>query len=140
MTPGMNLNTYKTTDHRQLSLRTVIIVPTPTLPAVLNMRVRYWRLSITEVLHAAYPAEKANHWDIKCMQANTNTLESFGIAMAHPLIRSLYTGYVFTITMFLRKSLTIWLHSCNLISEESYFQCIAGASYKGQESLPTEAQ
>src|SRR5215210_3321450 len=76
MTPGMNLNTYKTTDHRQLSLRTVIIVPTPTLPAVLNMRVRYWRLSITEVLHAAYPAEKANHWDIKCMQGE---YEHFGV-------------------------------------------------------------
>ena len=72
----MNLNTYKTTDHRQLSLRTVIIVPTPTLPAVLNMRVRYWRLSITEVLHAAYPAEKANHWDIKCMQGE---YEHFGV-------------------------------------------------------------
>src|SRR5919107_2036087 len=60
----------------QLSLRTVIIVPTPSLPAVLDMRVRYWRLNITEVLNAAYPAEKANHWDIKCMQGE---YEHFGV-------------------------------------------------------------
>ena len=32
------------------------------------MRVRYWRLGITDVLNATYPAEKANHWDIKCIQ------------------------------------------------------------------------
>src|SRR5215207_2504876 len=129
-----------TTDHRQLSLRTVIIVPTPTLPAVLNMRVRYWRLSITEVLHAAYPAEKANHWDIKCMQGEYEHFGVFWYRYGTPFDKEPVHGYVFTITMFLRKSLTIWLHSCNLISEESYFQCIAGASYKGQESLPTEAQ
>jgi hypothetical protein len=40
----------------------------PKLPAVYYMRVRYWRLSITDVLNATYPAEKTNHWDIKCMQ------------------------------------------------------------------------
>ena len=40
------------------------------------MRVRYWRLSITDVLHATYPAEKANHWDIKCMQGE---YEHFGV-------------------------------------------------------------
>ena len=27
------------------------------------MRVRYWRLSITDVLNATYPAEKANHYN-----------------------------------------------------------------------------
>jgi hypothetical protein len=42
----------------------------------LNMRVRYWRLSITDVLHANYPVEKANHWDIKCMQGE---YEHFGV-------------------------------------------------------------
>jgi hypothetical protein len=32
-----------------------------------DMRLRYWRLGITDVLSANYPAEKVNHWDIKCM-------------------------------------------------------------------------
>ena len=40
------------------------------------MRVRYWRLNITEVLQAEYPQEKANHWDIKCMQGE---YEHFGV-------------------------------------------------------------
>jgi hypothetical protein len=40
------------------------------------MRVRYWRLVITDVLSADYPAEKANHWDIKCMQGE---YEHFGV-------------------------------------------------------------
>jgi hypothetical protein len=40
------------------------------------MRVRYWRLSITDVLNATYPAEKTNHWDIKCMQGEH---EHFGV-------------------------------------------------------------
>ncbi len=40
------------------------------------MRVRYWRLGITDVLNAGYPAESANHWDIKCMQGE---YEHFGV-------------------------------------------------------------
>jgi hypothetical protein len=32
------------------------------------MRVRYWRLGIADVQEAKYPIEKANHWEIKCMQ------------------------------------------------------------------------
>lgn len=40
------------------------------------MRVRYWRLGITELLNADYPAEKANHWEIKCMQGE---YEHFGV-------------------------------------------------------------
>ena len=40
------------------------------------MRVRYWRLGITDFLGSAYPAEKANHWDIKCMQGE---YEHFGV-------------------------------------------------------------
>ena len=40
------------------------------------MRVRYWRLGITEVLNARYPVEKANHWEIKCMQGEH---EHFGV-------------------------------------------------------------
>jgi hypothetical protein len=31
------------------------------------MRIRYWRLGITDVLEAKYPVEKANHWEIKCI-------------------------------------------------------------------------
>ena len=40
------------------------------------MRVRYWRLSINDVLNAAYPPEKTNHWDIKCIQGEH---EHFGV-------------------------------------------------------------
>ncbi|MGA7043398.1 MAG: hypothetical protein WCF03_02085 [Nitrososphaeraceae archaeon] len=32
-----------------------------------GMRIRYWRLGITDVLGANYPAEKVSHWDIKCV-------------------------------------------------------------------------
>ena len=31
------------------------------------MRLRYWRLGISDVLESTYPTEKANHWEIKCM-------------------------------------------------------------------------
>ena len=31
------------------------------------MRIRYWRLGISEVLKAKYPVNKVNHWEIKCM-------------------------------------------------------------------------
>jgi len=40
------------------------------------MRVRFWRLGITDVLNSVYPAEKVNHWDIKCMQGE---YEHFGV-------------------------------------------------------------
>jgi hypothetical protein len=40
------------------------------------MRVRYWRLAAEDVLGAAYPPEKANHWDIKCVQGE---YQHFGI-------------------------------------------------------------
>lgn len=40
------------------------------------MRVRYWRLSINDLLNAAYPSEKTNHWDIKCIQGEH---EHFGV-------------------------------------------------------------
>jgi len=40
------------------------------------VRVRYWRLGITDFLESTYPAEKVNHWDIKCMQGE---YEHFGI-------------------------------------------------------------
>jgi hypothetical protein len=40
------------------------------------MRVRYWRLSIDDIFQATYPAEKTNHWDIKCMQGE---YEHFGV-------------------------------------------------------------
>jgi hypothetical protein len=31
------------------------------------MRIRYWRLGISEVLKARYPVDKVNHWEIKCV-------------------------------------------------------------------------
>jgi hypothetical protein len=40
------------------------------------MRLRYWRLGITDVLKAKYPIEKANHWEIKCMQGE---YQHFGV-------------------------------------------------------------
>jgi hypothetical protein len=40
------------------------------------MRVRFWRLGITDVLEAKYPEEKANHWEIKCMQGE---YQHFGV-------------------------------------------------------------
>jgi hypothetical protein len=40
------------------------------------MRIRYWRLDITEVLKANYPVEKVNHWDIKC---TTGEYQQFGV-------------------------------------------------------------
>jgi hypothetical protein len=41
-----------------------------------DMRVRYWRLGITDFLGADYPPEMANHWEIKCMQGE---YEHFGV-------------------------------------------------------------
>ena len=40
------------------------------------MLLRYWRLGITDVLSATYPPEKANHWEIKCMQGQ---YQHFGV-------------------------------------------------------------
>jgi hypothetical protein len=42
----------------------------------MHVRVRYWRLGITDALSASYPVEKVNHWDIKCMQGQ---YEHFGV-------------------------------------------------------------
>jgi hypothetical protein len=40
------------------------------------MRLRYWRLAAEDVLGSTYPPEKANHWDIKCMQGD---YQHFGV-------------------------------------------------------------
>jgi|SRR5215831_2410794 len=40
------------------------------------MRIRYWRLRISEVLKAEYPVNKVNHWEIKCMMGD---YEHFGV-------------------------------------------------------------
>ena len=40
------------------------------------MRIRYWRLTIGDLLLATYPLEKANHWEIKCLQGEH---EHFGV-------------------------------------------------------------
>jgi hypothetical protein len=40
------------------------------------MRLRYWRLTAEDVLGAAYPPEKANHWEVKCIQGE---YQHFGV-------------------------------------------------------------
>jgi hypothetical protein len=40
------------------------------------MRVRYWHLTIQEVLNAKYPLDRINHWEIKCLYGE---YEHFGI-------------------------------------------------------------
>ncbi|HEU5462297.1 MAG TPA: hypothetical protein VFU79_08515 [Nitrososphaeraceae archaeon] len=40
------------------------------------MRIRYWHLTIPEILNAKYPLEKVNHWEIKCLYGG---YEHFGI-------------------------------------------------------------
>ncbi|HET6640165.1 MAG TPA: hypothetical protein VFG77_01005 [Nitrososphaeraceae archaeon] len=41
-----------------------------------NMRIRYWRLTTEDLFRATYPLERANHWEIKCLQGE---YEHFGI-------------------------------------------------------------
>jgi hypothetical protein len=40
------------------------------------MRIRYWRLTTEDLFQATYPLERANHWEIKCLQGE---YEHFGI-------------------------------------------------------------
>lgn len=40
------------------------------------MRIRYWHLTISEILNARYPLDKVNHWEIKCLYGEH---EHFGI-------------------------------------------------------------
>jgi hypothetical protein len=40
------------------------------------MRIRYWHLTIPEILNARYPLDKVNHWEIKCLYGEH---EHFGI-------------------------------------------------------------
>ncbi len=40
------------------------------------MRIRYWHLTISEILDARYPIDKLNHWEIKCLYGDH---EHFGI-------------------------------------------------------------
>lgn len=40
------------------------------------MRIRYWHLTISEILNARYPLDKVNHWEIKCLYGE---YEHFGI-------------------------------------------------------------
>ncbi len=40
------------------------------------MRLRYWHLTISEILNAKYPTDKVNHWEIKCLYGE---YEHFGI-------------------------------------------------------------
>jgi hypothetical protein len=40
------------------------------------MRVRYWRLTVEDLMLATFPPEWANHWEIKCLQGE---YEHFGV-------------------------------------------------------------
>lgn len=40
------------------------------------MRIRYWHLTIEDLILANYPLERANHWEIKCLQGE---YEHFGV-------------------------------------------------------------
>ena len=40
------------------------------------MRIRYWGLTIEDLFLATYPLERANHWEIKCLQGE---YEHFGV-------------------------------------------------------------
>ena len=40
------------------------------------MRIRYWHLTISEILNARYPIDRVNHWEIKCLYGDH---EHFGI-------------------------------------------------------------
>jgi hypothetical protein len=42
----------------------------------LVVRIRYWRLNINDVRDAKYPIDKANNWEIKCMQGE---YQHFGV-------------------------------------------------------------
>jgi hypothetical protein len=95
------------------------------------MRVRYWRLSITDVLNATYPAEKANHWDIKCMQGEYEHFGVFWYRYGTPFDKEPVHGLCFYYNDVPRKIID------DLTSEESYFPCIAEAFYRVQKSLPT---
>lgn len=59
------------------------------------MRVRYWRLGVKDVLNSTYPVEKANHWDIKCLQGEYEHFGVFWFRYGTPFDKELINGICF---------------------------------------------
>ena len=59
------------------------------------MRIRYWRLGISEVLKARYPVDKVNHWEIKCMLGEYQHFGVFWYKYGNPFDKELISGICF---------------------------------------------
>ncbi|HET9357337.1 MAG TPA: hypothetical protein VFN98_04520 [Nitrososphaeraceae archaeon] len=59
------------------------------------MRLRYWRLAAEDILEATYPPEKANHWEIKCMQGEYQHFGIFWFRYGTPLDKEPVHGICF---------------------------------------------
>ncbi|MFZ0326904.1 MAG: hypothetical protein WBP64_06485 [Nitrososphaeraceae archaeon] len=59
------------------------------------MRIRYWRLGISEVLKARYPVDKVNHWEIKCMLGEYQHFGVFWYKYGTPFDKELISGICF---------------------------------------------
>jgi len=59
------------------------------------MRVRYWRLSVNDLLNSTYPQEKVNHWEIKCLQGEYEHFGVFWFRYGTPFDKELINGISF---------------------------------------------
>ena len=59
------------------------------------MRARYWRLGVNDLLNSNYPLEKANHWDIKCLQGEYEHFGVFWFRYGTPFDKELINGICF---------------------------------------------
>ena len=59
------------------------------------MRVRYWRLAVNDLLNSTYPQEKANHWEIKCLQGEYEHFGVFWFRYGTPFDKELINGICF---------------------------------------------
>ena len=59
------------------------------------MRVRYWRLGVNDLLSSSYPIERANHWEIKCLQGEYEHFGVFWFRYGTPFDKELINGICF---------------------------------------------
>lgn len=59
------------------------------------MRLRYWRLSVNDLLDSTYHIEKANHWEIKCLQGDYEHFGVFWFRYGTPFDKELINGICF---------------------------------------------
>ncbi len=59
------------------------------------MRLRYWRLSVNDLMNSTYPTEKANHWEIKCLQGDYEHFGIFWFRYGTPFDKELINGICF---------------------------------------------